>query len=365
MNKLLVSCLLFSQLTFSNSVSGQSQAIARQIIHYSDLCASSQDILKRIDQKILSLQNQNNDLEPVFEQGSLYLLSEQNQIEFPVDGSTLKFPLLQYRRNLDHLDRLSVSRTKYEKKYEQANQRLMRLRQKQDQLFADHPQLSGMRAAGKENRESVLKGTLDLPAFGGMKNRSEEETGCMAYIDVSSIEPSAFFLRPFESGSVSAGTWTYPQGGTHLGMDYAVDLYSPLLAPANGIIVYADAPAEDNGGFLGNWEGWPAGGGNTIGMLTKVEDTYYFLTFAHLSKSLHVRAGQIVSQGDVLALSGNSGNSSGPHCHIEVFKISTDVDSVLRYVMETVDFSLANGWEQPAACSQYACRIRPESVLEP
>jgi len=52
-----------------------------------------------------------------------------------------------------------------------------------------------------------------------------------------------------------------------------------------------------------------------------------FVTYAHLQKgSIKVRNGQHVHRGDVLALLGNSGNTTGAHLHLQV----TDQNSVLE-----------------------------------
>ncbi len=52
-----------------------------------------------------------------------------------------------------------------------------------------------------------------------------------------------------------------------------------------------------------------------------------FVTYAHLQRgSIRVRAGEHVHRGDVLALLGNSGNSTGAHLHLQL----TDRNSVLQ-----------------------------------
>lgn len=180
-----------------------------------------------------------------------------------------------------------------------------------------------------------------------------------------SIEPgmadsgSSGLMMPVR-GVLSAGTWAYPGGGLHLGMDIAASMYSPLYAPANGVILYAANPVQDGGGYLGNWVGWPFGGGNTIAMICQSGGSLYGVTFCHLSSRIMVRAGQQVHQGDLLAYTGNSGNSTGPHTHIELFAIHTSFAQAVSYFQQGADFSFGTGWSLPKACSSIACKLRPE-----
>jgi murein DD-endopeptidase MepM/ murein hydrolase activator NlpD len=49
--------------------------------------------------------------------------------------------------------------------------------------------------------------------------------------------------------------------------------------------------------------------------------------YAHLSE-LRVRAGDRLSGGDVLGLSGSTGNVTAPHLHFEVWRWGREVDPV-------------------------------------
>lgn len=83
------------------------------------------------------------------------------------------------------------------------------------------------------------------------------------------------------------------------GTDYEVPIGTPVLAPA--------------GGRIGAVDNDPAGGGGRmIGLDTYDGDGFDFL---HLDRIL-VTEGQYVNQGDTIALSGNTGNSTGPHLHL-------------------------------------------------
>ncbi len=211
--------------------------------------------------------------------------------------------------------------------------------------------------------DKKIYGNDKLPSYGAIENIDEGGMSCLnGHYEIDSI--SDFWIFPIENGTISAYTWYYPSGGLHLGLDVASAMFSNVYACGNGLILYADACVDSNNGYLGNWCGWPNGGGNTICMIVAMGDGLYGISYNHLSDQIFVSSGQQVKQSDRIALSGNSGNSSGPHTHIEVFRLKKDLQTIVDYFKEGADFSFGCGWKEPATCSQYACRIEPSEVLE-
>jgi murein DD-endopeptidase MepM/ murein hydrolase activator NlpD len=102
--------------------------------------------------------------------------------------------------------------------------------------------------------------------------------------------------------------------GYHTGIDYAVPVGTDVLAVADGVIENA------------NW-------GKSYGtQLVQKLDGGWFI-YAHLSSAL-VKPGDKVTAGQVIAKSGNTGNSTGPHLHAELrsgpkWSTSTDLDPYL------------------------------------
>jgi murein DD-endopeptidase MepM/ murein hydrolase activator NlpD len=86
----------------------------------------------------------------------------------------------------------------------------------------------------------------------------------------------------------------------HSGIDIRAQTGTPVHAPAAGTVVLAG-----NGGEFGN-----------AVILDHGQDIRTL--YGHLSK-VSVRVGQKVERGTLLALSGNTGRSSGPHLHYEIF----------------------------------------------
>ncbi|MFE0650310.1 M23 family metallopeptidase [Streptomyces sp. NPDC059534] len=114
------------------------------------------------------------------------------------------------------------------------------------------------------------------------------------------------WVKPVSSYTLSA---SFNQGGAmwahkHSGQDFAVPVGTPVKAAGAGTVV----KAGPNGGGDG-----PAYG-NAI-VLKHANGTYS--QYAHLSK-IKVHTGQKVGAGQQIALSGNTGNSSGPHLHFEI-----------------------------------------------
>ncbi|WP_051874706.1 M23 family metallopeptidase [Streptomyces exfoliatus] len=114
------------------------------------------------------------------------------------------------------------------------------------------------------------------------------------------------WVKPVTSYTLTA---SYNQGGAmwshkHSGQDFAVPVGTPVKAAGAGTVV----KAGPNGGGDG-----PAYG-NAI-VVKHTNGTYS--QYAHLSK-IKVHVGQKVGAGQQIALSGNTGNSSGPHLHFEI-----------------------------------------------
>lgn len=242
---------------------------------------------------------------------------------------------------------------------------LTRLDNCQKRLFSRFSSLSQLNDSGEFDQDAMIAGSEALPGYGGYEILENKGMSCLVDGNYAIDTYSSFWQNPVENGTISARCWSYPDGSLHLGLDIASAMYSDVLAVANGIVLYAHAPVESNNGYLGNMCGWPSGAGNSICMVVAVNDQLYAVSYAHLSSEIYVTSGQQVSQKTVIAKSGNSGNSTGPHTHIEVFELKQDLNSIVEYFRNSgADFSFGCGFNKAATCSDYACRIDPETVME-
>ena len=84
----------------------------------------------------------------------------------------------------------------------------------------------------------------------------------------------------------------------HNGVDFGVPMGTPIIAPSDGIVEHVAFQAKGAGRYI------------------KIRHGHITTVYMHLSKPL-VKKGQTVRKGERIALSGNSGGSTGPHLHYE------------------------------------------------
>jgi len=116
---------------------------------------------------------------------------------------------------------------------------------------------------------------------------------------------------PVEAGVVSSEfgpRW----GREHKGIDIAGDVGEPILAAADGEVLYAGDGLR--------------GYGNVVILRHDAKTT---TLYAHNS-ALKVAVGERVKAGQAIALLGSTGHSTGPHCHFEIRVGSNAVDPRMR-----------------------------------
>ncbi len=74
---------------------------------------------------------------------------------------------------------------------------------------------------------------------------------------------------------------------------------------------------------------------NRSGNFVTVQHGDYTISFCHLTKAL-VKSGDMVKPGDIIALSGNTGRSTGPHLHLTVRRNGKYVNPaiILNYILD-------------------------------
>lgn len=119
----------------------------------------------------------------------------------------------------------------------------------------------------------------------------------------SSASGSGFFMTPVSGGYISARAY-YSYEKFHGALDYAVSVGTPVYAAADGVVM----TTENLSGSYGTY---------VVIRHANGLQSYY----AHGKKgSIVVSPGQTVKKGQKIMLSGNTGNSQGPHLHFEVRK---------------------------------------------
>jgi murein DD-endopeptidase MepM/ murein hydrolase activator NlpD len=124
------------------------------------------------------------------------------------------------------------------------------------------------------------------------------------------------FNKPIPKVTYGFGSRVHPIENIrkhHNGVDYASAIGTNVYAVADGKVIFS-GPSSIKGS-----NGEPGGGGYIIKLRHKVEGKWITSSYMHLNKgSLKVSKGETVTEGQLIAKSGNSGASTGPHLHFEI-----------------------------------------------
>lgn len=145
-------------------------------------------------------------------------------------------------------------------------------------------------AIAKTNTSSI--GTSKYTASGSV-NTAGTTSSAKANLGIALIRPV--------SGTITSrfGVGSRIRRSSHTGLDIATSTGTPIAAAASGTVTFS--------GYKGSYGNMLViSHGNGV-------QTYY----GHCSK-LYVSAGTQVSQGEIIGAVGSTGNSTGPHLHLEV-----------------------------------------------
>jgi murein DD-endopeptidase MepM/ murein hydrolase activator NlpD len=175
-----------------------------------------------------------------------------------------------------------------------------------DRLAWDQREL----ATARRDKRATLANVQEDKAHALEHMRSLQEQSASLAARIRSAQSSSVVV-PGPTGQASAAGFIWPVHGVltsgfgwrwgrmHEGIDLAVGVGTPVVAAVAGTVIVA---------------GWLGGYGN----LVVIDHGNGVSTAYGHNTSVTVGVGQSVAQGQLIAYSGNTGHSTGPHVHFEV-----------------------------------------------
>lgn len=182
-------------------------------------------------------------------------------------------------------------------------------------LMNERLELAAMLKDLKRIREmdSYIRQSLGMDLEVALQREAVDTLGSEPGQGVSEIIPLTFrenipSYMPAE-GFISQDYFKSPRSRSadHLGLDIAAQSGSAIHATASGLVVFS---------------GWTYGYGNLVIVF---HGDGYFSLYGHNQRNL-VEERERIGRGDLLALVGESGLSSGPHLHFEIWEDGNPVD---------------------------------------
>ncbi|MBZ0182323.1 MAG: M23 family metallopeptidase [Melioribacteraceae bacterium] len=153
------------------------------------------------------------------------------------------------------------------------------------------------------NKKTIPKEGFVLKAFIQFVNK---------FFNNDTLDADLIFIQPSKGKVIN----NFNETKGHLGVDYALKNDSPIFASESGHIIFSGYDIND---------------GYTIII---AHQNNYISKYKHCAKLL-VSEREFVRQGEIIAMSGNSGfNTTGPHLHFEIWKDGFALDPYKYLIVE-------------------------------
>lgn len=169
-----------------------------------------------------------------------------------------------------------------------------------DNRVGDLESIIGVSTEVFEGEQNNLEHRIDAASLSGTQKAF-----------VMKFVPNGYPMEHYNRISADYGYRVHPLFFTrhlHTGVDFATAIGTPVYATADGVV---NAASFSTGGY---------------GYLVKIDHSLGFMTYyAHLNKIV-VQKGMFVKRGQLIAYSGNTGQSTGPHLHYEIRFLGNVID---------------------------------------
>ncbi len=244
---------------------------------------------------LLKLLSKNNISEASQEYNNI--ISINNNIKFQIQKVTTETEVL------------TVTKNKKETEQEALNKLKISLAQKQAEIEANKKEKDTLliETKNKESNYQKLLAETEKRKNAFEKSLSDYESQLKFILNPKLIPKSGSGVLSFPLSSVII---TSPYGSRwgrfHYGLDFRASIGTKVMAMASGTVLgTGDTDIACKGASFGKWVFIKYNNGLSS-------------TYGHLS-SIKANIGDKVNAGDVVAYSGNTGSSTGPHLHVAVY----------------------------------------------
>lgn len=224
--------------------------------------------------------------------------------------------LTKYNKNLvkEFDEMIKANRKKTEEIAEQEKELLKKQANLQSEIVKLRYQTNLLEKDTGDLEDGILEAqkTLnDLRRLGCGEN--EEARAC--YDRLNTLPVDTQFWRPTNTGVITSyfGPRTYPYVGFHYGIDIGIPIGTPVYAIAAGKVA-----------SFNYWDGT----GYVVYVYHNINGVKYTSVYEHLDR-YNTYVGAIVDKNTVIAFSGNTGNSTGPHLHLSILNGWAGIDYIL------------------------------------